>query len=158
MMRFIGVFGTVVAMFATSCESRPPVEESAQDSLKQPVGGPAWTFVGEPDLKLQGGTARLIRGRVETVITLLGGTTVVTLRKRGEPTILWTQEDRAVIEIAMPGRHCFVSSDGESETQEHAFAVQFSGPELNDGTFHGEMPCTTGPDLLKFSGSFKVTP
>lgn len=157
MLRFMTVVGLLVAIFATSCESKPAVEEATQQ-LKQSLDSPAWTFVGEPDLKLQGGKARVNHGRVESVITLLGGTTVVTLRKRGEPTILWTEKDWAVIEIAMPGLHCFVSSDGKTENPEHKFVVQFTGTDLSEGTFHGEMPCTTGPEILKFSGSFKVTP
>jgi len=153
MLRVLKVFGAILAVFVMACESKSPAVQPEQ----QPLEGHAWTFVGEPDLKLHGEKVRVSRGRVETVITLLGGTTVITLRKRGEPTILWTQEDWAVIEIAMPGLHCFVSADGK-EKKDHAFAVQFNGPDLSEATFHGEMPCTKGPDILKFSGSFKETP
>src|SRR5690606_14846105 len=79
MQRVMTVFGAMFAIFAMACESKTP---PAGQPEQQPLEGPAWTFVGEPDLNLQGGKARVSRGRVETVITLLGGTTVVTLRKR----------------------------------------------------------------------------
>ncbi len=151
----------VVTAFALGCDSpSKPTNPLAPTSTVPvaPTKNTVWELKDpEVPLELKGTRVRVHRSNIETVITMTGGTNIVTLRNRGEMKTFWNHEDRATIEVTRPGLHCFSTPRDREETRPATFEVRFSAEDLSYGTFEGDIPCFKGPERLKFKGLFQET-
>lgn len=156
---------SIALAFLLGCESKepskavqrtafPPDAEVKAEDVPEPQG--SWEFKIEGGKTLSGSTVRVRPSDIESTINLQGGTTLISMRKRGPVSIAWSEKDRAVVELQMPGMRCFANSGGEGPKPEgHTFSVQFKDTTLSEAEFEGEMPCMKGPERIKFSGKFK---
>lgn len=159
-------FWGIIAVFATLCAVGPGCDSPSKPAnpLAPSADAPApekeivWELNDqEGGIHLKGTRVRVHRSNIETVITMTGGTTLVTLRNRGDMKQVWTGEDRATVEVAQPGLHCFSTPGDRTSTRPATFEVQFAAEDLSYGTFEGDIPCFKGPKRLKFKGLFQET-